>query len=140
REKLHPCLLKCHQSLLRLIRPRSAPRRSQGLNSFHLVFPCRAIQRRGCLVPRRTGKGNRQEFAMKHELPPLTYAMNALEPHISAETLQYHYGRHHPPYVTNLSKLIEETEFADMPLEEVVKKSTGAIFNSAARVWNHTFC
>lgn len=76
---------------------------------------------------------------MKHELPPLPYAMNALEPHMSAETLEYHYGKHHQTYVTNLNKLIEGTEFADMPLEEIVKKSSGAIFNNAAQVWNHTF-
>lgn len=76
---------------------------------------------------------------MKHELPPLPYAKNALEPHMSAETLEYHYGKHHQTYVTNLNKLIEGTEFADMPLEEIVKKSSGAIFNNAAQVWNHTF-
>lgn len=76
---------------------------------------------------------------MKHELPPLPYAKNALEPHMSAETLEYHYGKHHQTYVTNLNKLIEGTEFADMSLEEIVKKSSGAIFNNAAQVWNHTF-
>ena len=76
---------------------------------------------------------------MQHELPPLPYAMNALEPHISRETLEYHYGKHHQAYVTNLNKLIKDTEFENMPLEEIVKKSQGGIFNNSAQVWNHTF-
>ena len=76
---------------------------------------------------------------MAIELPPLPYERNALEPHISAETLEYHYGKHHKTYVDNLNKLIEGTEFADMPLEEIVRKSQGGMFNNAAQVWNHTF-
>ncbi len=76
---------------------------------------------------------------MTHELPPLPYAKDALQPHISAETLEYHYGKHHQAYVTNLNNLIPGTEFADMTLEDIIKKSTGGIFNNAAQVWNHSF-
>ncbi len=76
---------------------------------------------------------------MQHELPPLPYEKNALEPHISAETLEYHYGKHHQTYVTNLNKLVVGTEFENMALEEIVKKASGGIFNNAAQVWNHTF-
>lgn len=73
------------------------------------------------------------------ELPPLPYAMDALSPTISKETLEYHYGKHHQAYVTNLNNLSKDTEFANMPLEEVIMKSSGGIFNNAAQVWNHTF-
>ena len=76
---------------------------------------------------------------MAIELPPLPYERNALEPHISAETLEYHYGKHHKTYVDNLNKMIEGTEFADMPLEDIIRKSQGGMFNNAAQVWNHTF-
>ncbi|MGY0556383.1 MULTISPECIES: superoxide dismutase [Fe] [unclassified Lysobacter] len=76
---------------------------------------------------------------MAIELPPLPYDKNALEPHISAETLDYHYGKHHKAYVDNLNKMIEGTEFADMPLEDIIRKSQGGMFNNAAQVWNHTF-
>ena len=76
---------------------------------------------------------------MAIELPPLPYEKNALEPHISAETLEYHYGKHHQAYVTNLNNLIKGTEFEDAPLEDIVKKSSGGVFNNAAQVWNHTF-
>lgn len=76
---------------------------------------------------------------MSFTLPPLPYAMNALAPHISQETLEYHYGKHHQTYVTNLNKLIVDTEFADMTLETIIKKASGGIFNNAAQVWNHTF-
>ena len=76
---------------------------------------------------------------MAIELPPLPYAREALEPHISAETIDYHYGKHHQAYVTNLNNLVGGTEFAGLALEEVVKKSSGPIFNNAAQVWNHTF-
>ncbi len=76
---------------------------------------------------------------MAHELPPLPYAQDALEPHISAETLEYHYGKHHQTYVTNLNKLIEDTEFADASLEDIILKAEGGLFNNAAQVWNHTF-
>jgi len=76
---------------------------------------------------------------MAIELPPLPYDRTALEPHISGETLDYHYGKHHKAYVDNLNKLIEGTEFADMPLEDIIRKSQGGMFNNAAQVWNHTF-
>ncbi len=76
---------------------------------------------------------------MEHTLPPLPYAKDALQPHISAETLEYHYGKHHATYVTNLNNLIKGTEFENMSLEEIVKKSSGGIFNNSAQVWNHTF-
>ena len=76
---------------------------------------------------------------MAHELPALPYAKNALAPHMSEETLEFHYGKHHQTYVTNLNNLIPGTEFESMPLEEIVKKSSGGIFNNAAQVWNHSF-
>ncbi len=76
---------------------------------------------------------------MEHKLPPLPYAKDALQPNISAETLEYHYGKHHATYVANLNKLIPGTEFENMSLEDIVKKSSGGIFNNAAQVWNHTF-
>ena len=76
---------------------------------------------------------------MVHELPPLPYAMNALAPHISQETLEYHYGKHHKTYVDNLNRLIPGTEFESLSLEDIIKKSSGGIFNNAAQVWNHTF-
>jgi Fe-Mn family superoxide dismutase len=76
---------------------------------------------------------------MTHVLPPLPYEKNALEPHITAETLEFHYGKHHQTYVTNLNNLIAGTEFENLPLEEIVKKSSGGIFNNAAQIWNHTF-
>ncbi|MDX1251666.1 MAG: superoxide dismutase [Fe] [Gammaproteobacteria bacterium] len=76
---------------------------------------------------------------MVHTLPELPYAKNALEPHISAETIEYHYGKHHQAYVNNLNNLVPGTEFENMTLEEIVMKSTGGIFNNAAQVWNHTF-
>jgi Fe-Mn family superoxide dismutase len=76
---------------------------------------------------------------VEHKLPELPYAKNALAPHISAETLEYHYGKHHATYVANLNKLIAGTEFADLSLEDIVKKASGGIFNNAAQVWNHTF-
>ena len=73
------------------------------------------------------------------ELPKLPYAEDALAPTISAETLQYHYGKHHLAYVNNLNNLIKDTEFADMSLEDIIMKSSGGMFNNAAQVWNHTF-
>ena len=77
-------------------------------------------------------------------LPPLPYADNALEPVISANTISFHYGKHHKGYVDNLNKLIAETEFADMTLEKIITETAGkadktAIFNNAAQAWNHTF-
>jgi Fe-Mn family superoxide dismutase len=77
---------------------------------------------------------------MQHELPPLPYPLDALEPHISRETLEYHYGKHHQAYVTNLNNLIKGSAFENMPLEQIVKEApAGGIFNNAAQVWNHTF-
>lgn len=76
---------------------------------------------------------------MTFTLPQLPYAMDALSPHISQETLEYHYGKHHQAYVTNLNKLITDSDFATMTLEDVIRKSSGGIFNNAAQVWNHTF-
>ncbi|MDY0882706.1 superoxide dismutase [Dongia soli] len=74
-----------------------------------------------------------------HTLPELPYALDALQPHISKETLEYHYGKHHQTYVTNLNNLIKGTEFENASLEDTIKKSSGGIFNNAAQVWNHTF-
>jgi len=76
---------------------------------------------------------------MLHELPPLPYAKNALLPYISEETLDYHYDKHHQTYVTNLNNLIPGTEFENLSLEDIVRKSSGGIFSNAAQVWNHTF-
>ncbi|MDP1603469.1 MAG: Fe-Mn family superoxide dismutase [Legionella sp.] len=76
---------------------------------------------------------------MTFSLPPLPYAMDALAPHISKETLEYHYGKHHNTYVVNLNKLIAGTEFEKASLEDIIKQSSGGIFNNAAQVWNHTF-
>jgi Fe-Mn family superoxide dismutase len=76
---------------------------------------------------------------MAFELPALPYAKDALLPHISAETLEYHHDKHHQTYVTNLNNLVAGTEFENASLEEVVKKSSGGVFNNAAQVWNHTF-
>lgn len=76
---------------------------------------------------------------MVHELPALPYAMDALAPHISKETFEFHYGKHHQAYVTNLNNLIKGTEFENASLEEIIKKSSAGIFNNSAQVWNHTF-
>ncbi len=76
---------------------------------------------------------------MSFQLPELPYAKDALVPHISAETLEYHYGKHHKTYVDKLNGLVEGTEMADKSLEEVVKSSEGGMFNNAAQIWNHTF-
>ena len=76
---------------------------------------------------------------MEHKLPQLPFAPEALAPHISAETLEYHYGKHHRAYVTNLNKLIPGTEFENLRLEDIIKKASGAVFNNAAQVFNHTF-
>lgn len=77
---------------------------------------------------------------MTHKLPELPYAMDALQPHISKETLEYHYGKHHNAYVTNLNNLIHGTEFEDLSLEDIIKKApAGGLFNNSAQVWNHSF-
>jgi Fe-Mn family superoxide dismutase len=75
----------------------------------------------------------------QHTLPNLPYEKNALAPHISSETLEFHYGKHHATYVANLNKLIAGTEFESASLEDIIKKASGGIFNNAAQVWNHTF-
>ena len=76
---------------------------------------------------------------MAFELPPLPYEQNALEPHISAETLEYHYGKHHKTYVDKLNGLVGGTDMENKSLEEVVKAAEGGVFNNAAQIWNHTF-
>jgi Fe-Mn family superoxide dismutase len=76
---------------------------------------------------------------MKYELPPLPYAMDALAPHISKETLEFHYGKHHQGYVNKLNAGIEGTGFENTTLEDIVRQATGGLFNNAAQVWNHTF-
>lgn len=76
---------------------------------------------------------------MKFELPKLPYEMDGLEPFMSKETIEYHYGKHHQAYTNNLNKLIEGTEFENSPLEEIIKKADGGIFNNAAQYFNHTF-
>ena len=76
---------------------------------------------------------------MAIELPALPYDRTALEPHISAETIDYHYSKHHQAYVTNLNNLVIGTEFEQADLESIVRKSQGGLFNNAAQVWNHTF-
>ena len=76
---------------------------------------------------------------MAFSLPPLPYEMNALEPHISSETLEFHYGKHHQTYVNNLNGLVEGTDNASKSLEEIIMSSDGGLFNNAAQVWNHTF-
>lgn len=75
----------------------------------------------------------------KHELPALPYPIDALEPHISAETLQFHHGKHHATYVEKLNGLIPGTEFESATLEDIIQRSSGGIFNNAAQVWNHSF-
>ena len=77
---------------------------------------------------------------MEHTLPPLPFAMDALAPHMSKETLEYHYGKHHQAYVTNLNNLIKGTEYESLDLEAIVKKApAGGVYNNAAQVWNHSF-
>lgn len=76
---------------------------------------------------------------MAFTLPELPYSKDALAPIISPETIEYHYGKHHNAYVTNLNNMIKGTEFENMSLEDIIKKSQGGIFNNAAQVFNHTF-
>ena len=76
---------------------------------------------------------------MEHTLPQLPYAIDALEPHYSKETFEYHHGKHHNTYVVNLNNLIKGTEFENLSLEEIVLKSSGGIYNNAAQHWNHSF-
>ena len=76
---------------------------------------------------------------MEHVLPPLPFPIDSLAPHYSKETLEYHHGKHHAAYVNNLNNLQKGTEFESMTLEEIVKKSSGGVYNNAAQIWNHTF-
>ena len=76
---------------------------------------------------------------MEHQLPPLPYSKDALAPHMSAETFDYHYAKHHQAYVTNLNNLIKGTEFENASLDDIIKKAAGGIYNNAAQVSNHTF-
>jgi superoxide dismutase, Fe-Mn family len=102
------------------------------------------LQKSGLLFARRDhlASGRPDNFLrcnMLHTLPNLPYALDALEPYLSRETLEYHYGKHHRAYFDKLNKLIQGTEFEAMPLERIVKESTGAVFNNAAQAWNHGF-
>ncbi len=76
---------------------------------------------------------------MPIEFPDLPYALDALEPHISGETLEYHYGKHHRSYVENLNEAIKGTELAELPLEQIVRRAKGDLYNNAAQAWNHAF-
>ena len=76
---------------------------------------------------------------MEHTLPPLPFGLDDLAPHMSRETLEYHHGKHHNAYVVNLNNLQKGTEFENMTLEEIIKKSSGGIYNNSAQIWNHTF-
>jgi Fe-Mn family superoxide dismutase len=76
---------------------------------------------------------------MEHKLPELPYRKEALAPFISAETLEFHHGKHHAAYVANLNKLIQGTEFENMELEKILRRSSGPVFNNAAQHWNHSF-
>lgn len=76
---------------------------------------------------------------MEHKLPALPYSNDALLPHITPETLEFHYGKHHQAYVTNLNNLIKGTKHENQSLEEIITSSEGGIFNNAAQIWNHTF-
>ena len=76
---------------------------------------------------------------MEHKLPVLPYPIDALNPYISTETMEYHYGKHHQTYITNMNNQIKGTEYENMSLEDIVKNSSGGLFNNAAQTWNHTF-
>lgn len=76
---------------------------------------------------------------MEFKLQELPYSKDALMPFLSVETIEFHYGKHHTTYVNNLNKLVQNSEFANNSLKEIIKKSSGAIFNNAAQIWNHTF-
>jgi len=98
-----------------------------------LQLPARA-------APAGSNTSTHEETIMERTLPPLPYAIDALAPFgYSQETLEYHHGKHHNAYVVNLNNLQKGTEFENMDLEDVVKKSSGGIYNNAAQIWNHTF-
>jgi Fe-Mn family superoxide dismutase len=84
-------------------------------------------------------QGSAGSAAHEHTLPPLPYALDALQPHMSAETLEYHHGKHHAAYVKKLNELIKGTRWEAMSLEEIIRTSQGPLFNNAAQTWNHTF-
>src|SRR5438309_2288532 len=88
-------------------------------------------------APRRPRRPER--ISMEHTLPPLPYPHDALAPHMSRETLEYHHDKHHNAYVVNLNNLQKGTEFESMALEDIIRKASGGIYNNAAQVWNHTF-
>jgi Fe-Mn family superoxide dismutase len=101
--------------------------------------PPGAPGRAGGGAPAAAADSTHEDTTMEHTLPPLPYAIDALQPHISKETLEFHHGKHHNAYVTNLNNLIKGTEFENLSLVDVVKKSSGGVFNNAAQIWNHTF-
>ena len=82
---------------------------------------------------------NKNDLIMKFTRPRLPYANSDLEPVISATTVDYHYGKHEQAYIDNLNRLIEGSEFDDMPLEEIIRKSDGPLYNNASQAWNHIF-
>ena len=87
----------------------------------------------------RSQRSAKDSLMSNFTLPALPYAIDALQPHISKETFEFHHGKHHQAYVTNLNNLVPGTEFAGQTLEDIVRKSSGPVFNNAAQVWNHTF-
>jgi Fe-Mn family superoxide dismutase len=104
-------------------------------NSSGALIEARWVHNR----PRYKGLNQSQEPSMKFELKPLPYAKNALAPHLSEESFSFHYEKHHQAYVTNLKNLIDGTPEAEKSLEDIVKSSSGKVFNNAAQVWNHDF-
>lgn len=80
-----------------------------------------------------------EKLDTEFELPELPYALDALEPHISRETLEYHHGKHHRGYVAKLNKTLASEDYGDMSLEQIIRSSNGSLFNNAAQVWNHSF-
>jgi len=109
-----------------------------------LVSTAFAGTKSSTLTKEDTMQPAKKEDSMSFTLPPLPYAQNALEPHITANTLSFHYGKHHQTYVTNLNNLVKDTPLASATLEEVIMQSSkdpakAGIFNNAAQVWNHTF-
>src|SRR5690606_13734528 len=97
------------------------------------------MARRICAVCALNLRPSKRRNFMAFELPPLPYAQDALEPHCSAKTLSFHHGKHHQAYVSKTNELIEGTDNANKSLEEIIKSSSGTLFNQAAQVWNHTF-
>src|SRR5213596_147804 len=93
-------------------------------------------------LPAQPPPSNNKPFertTMEHKLPPLPFELDALAPHMSRETLEYHHDKHHNAYVVNLNNLQKGTEFENLSLEEIIKKASGGIYNNAAQIWNHTF-